>query len=57
MRKLTEQELRRSRWLRALQIAKILFSDEGYHTDYLEEIEQHIKTNGVQELTDAKANS
>jgi hypothetical protein len=28
------------RWCRALSIAKILFEEEGYHTVYLEEIEQ-----------------
>jgi hypothetical protein len=31
------------RWLKALEIAKILFEDEWYHTKYLEEIEQAIK--------------
>jgi len=31
------------RWLRALGIAKILFEDQGYHTAYLEEIENFIK--------------
>lgn len=31
-----------TRWLRALSIAKILFEEEGYHTAYLEEIEQCI---------------
>lgn len=30
------------RWLRALEIAKYLFEDEGYFTDYLGEIEQLI---------------
>jgi len=33
----------KSRWLRALTIAKILFEGEGYHTRYLREIEQFIK--------------
>ena len=31
------------RWLRALEIAKILFEDQGYHTLYLEEIENFIR--------------
>jgi hypothetical protein len=31
------------RWLKALQIAKILFEDQGYHTRYLDEIEDHIR--------------
>lgn len=31
------------RWLRALSIAKILFEDNGYFTDYLSEIEQFLK--------------
>ena len=31
------------RWLKALEIARILFEDEGYHTRYLEQIEDHIR--------------
>ena len=31
------------RWLRALEIAKAMFFFEGYHTRYLEEIEDYIK--------------
>ena len=31
------------RWLKALEIAKILFEDQGYHTRYLDEIEDHIR--------------
>lgn len=31
------------RWLRALAIAKLLFEQEGYHTHYLEEIEELIR--------------
>lgn len=31
------------RWLDALVIAKILFSDQGYFTDYLSEIEEFLK--------------
>jgi len=38
-----DERLQKSRWLRALGIAKILFEDEGYHTQYLREIEQFIK--------------
>ena len=34
----------KKRWLRALEIAKILFEDNGYFTDYLSQIEQFIKT-------------
>lgn len=34
----------KKRWLRALGIAKILFEDNGYFTDYLSQIEQFIKT-------------
>jgi len=34
-----------NRQLRALQLAKILFQDQGYHTKYLREIEQVIKEN------------
>src|SRR4030065_1527063 len=30
-------------WLRAINIAKILFEDQGYHTKFLEEIEKEIK--------------
>jgi hypothetical protein len=30
------------RWQRALQIAKILFEQEGYHTRYLQEIEDFL---------------
>jgi hypothetical protein len=30
------------RWQRALGIAKILFEDQGYHTAYLEEIEEAL---------------
>lgn len=40
-------ELRAARWLRALGIAKILFEDQGYHTRYLEEIEQFVQRSDV----------
>jgi hypothetical protein len=32
-----------NRWLRALEIAKIMFEDEGYHTEYLQGIELFIR--------------
>jgi hypothetical protein len=35
------------RWLRAIDIAKCLFEEEGYHIRYLEEIENLIKSNGL----------
>ena len=35
------------RWLRAIEIAKCLFEEEGYHISYLEEIENLIKSNGL----------
>lgn len=31
------------RWLKAIEIAKILFEEEGYHILYLLEIEELIK--------------
>jgi hypothetical protein len=31
------------RWLHALEIAKVIFWHEGYHTEYLEEIEEFIR--------------
>ena len=37
------EELRIRRWLKALSIAKILFEEDGYFTDYLEEIEAFIR--------------
>jgi hypothetical protein len=35
--------LRTKRWLHALDIAKMLFEDQGYKTDYLNQIVQYIK--------------
>ena len=35
--------LRRKRWFRALEIAECLFEDEGYHTEYLKDIEKVLK--------------
>lgn len=37
---------RSKRWLRALEIAKVMFESEGYYTDYLEEIEAFIRGKG-----------
>ena len=31
------------RWLKALEIAKIIFEDQGYHTAYLEAMEKFIR--------------
>jgi len=31
------------RWLNALGIAKVVFDDEGYHSEYLEQIEGFIR--------------
>lgn len=31
------------RWLHALDIAKILFEDQGYHSQYLNEIQEFIR--------------
>ena len=45
--KLSPEELRRKRWLRALEIAKACFFFEGYDVCYLEEIERHIKEGEV----------
>ena len=35
--------LRKKRWFRALEIAECLFEDEGYHTEYLKDIEKILK--------------
>jgi len=32
------------RWLNALGIAKVVFDDEGYHSKYLEQIEDFIRS-------------
>lgn len=34
---------RRKRWFRALEIAESLFEEEGYHTEYLKDIEKVLK--------------
>ena len=45
MRKqLTPEALKLRHWLKALNIAKILFEEDGYFTDYLEEIEAFIRS-------------
>ena len=38
------------RWLRALEIAKILFESEGYHTRYLEDVQNFIAKGNTSEL-------
>ena len=38
-------KLQPGRWLRALDIAEILFEDEGYTINYLEEIKSFILSN------------
>lgn len=35
--------LRRKRWFRALEIAKCVFWEQGYHTKYLEDLETVLK--------------
>ena len=35
--------LRKKRWFRALEIAECLFEDEGYHIEYLKDIEKVLK--------------
>jgi len=35
--------LRKKRWFRALEIAECLFEEEGYHTEYLKDIEKVLK--------------
>ena len=42
-----DEKLKVNRWLKALEIAKIIFEAEGYHSVYLEEIEDLIKTRVV----------
>ena len=32
-----------NRWLRAIELAGILFEDQGYHRDYLNEIDEFIR--------------
>jgi len=33
-----------NRWLKALEIARVIFDDEGYHILFLEEIENFIRS-------------
>ena len=44
-RKMDKELNRKKRWLDALRIAKILFEDEGYHIEYLKDLERFIITN------------
>jgi hypothetical protein len=37
------ERITKKRWLRALQLAKLLFDDQAYSADYLMEIEDLIK--------------
>jgi hypothetical protein len=39
----TRDEIRKKHWLRALQLAKLLFEEEGYFIDYLIETEELVK--------------
>ena len=43
MPKVKPEELQKKRWLRALEIARVLFCYEGYFDDYLRQIEQFIR--------------
>ena len=43
MPRLNPDKLEKRRWLKALEIARILFISEGYFDDYLRQIEQFIK--------------
>ncbi|KKL15703.1 hypothetical protein LCGC14_2502930 [marine sediment metagenome] len=44
-----------NRWLKALEIAKCVFEEQGYFTDYLEEIEAHIKGGNENGTNDSRA--
>lgn len=37
------ERITKNRWLRALQLAKLLFDDQAYSVDYLIEIEELVK--------------
>ena len=42
-----DYELRRKkRWFRALEIAECLFEDEGYHTEYLNDLKKFLEGEG-----------
>lgn len=48
-------DLRRKRWFRALQIAEVLFEDEGYHTKYIKDLRDFLtneRGNHVSETLD-----
>jgi len=34
-----------TRWFKALEIASVLFEEEGYHVQYLNQIEEFIRVN------------
>jgi len=40
-----KNKLETNRWLKALEIAKVIFDDEGYHILYLEQLEDFIRRN------------
>jgi len=39
-----KNKLETNRWLKALEIAKVIFDDEGYHILYLEQLENFIRS-------------
>ena len=41
--KMDPELLRKKRWFKALEIAEILFEDEGYHIEYLKDIEEVLR--------------
>lgn len=41
--KINKKIIKTKRALRAIEIAKILFEDEGYHTRFLESLENSLK--------------
>jgi len=43
-----QERLTNNRWLRALQLAKILFDDQGYFSCYLDQIEEFVKDNHLE---------
>ncbi len=40
---MNQEHLRKKRCFRALRIAECLFEDEGYHTEYLEDLKKVLK--------------
>jgi len=47
-------KLKFKRWNQALNIAKVLFWADGYHTKYLKEIEKFIQERGGQYVNISK---